>query len=114
MPTGQQQKLIFHYEKSNMFRVIHADGVHGGISPQLNIHMALFNERQPIPQQITHQVGDKGVIGSEDIGARVQKDGILREVEADVVLSIATAKAMVRWLSDRIAETENFTKKDNA
>ena len=104
--SHQDDKVNFYYEKSNFFRVIHTDGVHGGISPQLNIHMAVFSERRPIPQQITHVIDDHGMLGSEDLSLRVEKDGMFREVEADIVLSVELAKTVVGWLNDRIKEAE--------
>ena len=58
-------ELEFDFEKSNFFRVIHVDGVFGGISPGSNLlHMAIYNERQPLPKKVFHKL-DKGVLGQE-------------------------------------------------
>jgi hypothetical protein len=47
---AEDHRLPFHFRKSSLFRVIHADGAYGGISPNGNIHFALYNERFPIPK----------------------------------------------------------------
>lgn len=49
-PTTAPQ-IRFNYIKSAQFRVIHADGAIGGVTPNGFIHMALFNERAAIPRE---------------------------------------------------------------
>src|SRR5579864_8214012 len=41
--------VCFHYVKSNYFRVIHADGMYGGLTPCGGIFFALYSDRQPLP-----------------------------------------------------------------
>lgn len=98
-------ELQFHFEKSKVFRVIHVDGAAGGISPgNRNIHMAVFSERAPLPRSVVHNVS-AGVLGPEIEGRRTGKQGIFREVEADLVMSLEVAVAMRDWLTERINES---------
>src|SRR3989442_6878794 len=46
------QDVTFHYIKSSQFRVVHADGIIGGVTPRGLIHIAVFSERPAIPQVI--------------------------------------------------------------
>ena len=39
-----KRTVTFDYIKSNLFRVIHADGVWGGIAPTGKIHLSFFND----------------------------------------------------------------------
>src|SRR5438874_1780807 len=99
-----EQLVRFDYIKSNLFRVIHADGVVGGLTPRLDIHMDFWSERFPIPQRVVHTLTDDGTLGEELKTERLTREGIVREVEAGVVLDLEVAKAFREWLTDRIAE----------
>nr|WP_281719669.1 hypothetical protein [Nitrosomonas nitrosa] len=108
---GQAQgKIHFYYEKAKQFRVIHADGVHGGLTPRMNIHMAVFSERNPIPQRETYLLGQDNILSREEKDLRVQKEGFFREVEADIVFSIDTARVVSKWLADRVEDAERALK----
>jgi hypothetical protein len=98
--SPKKEQLTFHYIKSNFFRVIHADGVWGGVTPRLDVHMALFSERSPIPAKITHAVTPLQKLGEEI--QREVRDGIVREVEAEVIMDVGVARSLVKWLQERI------------
>jgi hypothetical protein len=95
-------KIEFHYIKSNYFRVVHADGVWGGATSNLNIHMSFFSERGPIPQRIVHAIEPRGVLGGEIAEERISRKGVVREVEVDVVLNLEMAVSLRKWLDDKI------------
>jgi hypothetical protein len=95
------KSVQFHYLKSSAFRVVHADGVFGGVSPGGFIFMSLFSERPPIPDTTTHEVKD-GRIGDELTEERISRNGIVRELEVGVVLDLRTAAALHDWLAQKI------------
>jgi hypothetical protein len=99
--------LSFHHIKSNYFRVIHADGVWGGVTPHLDIQMAFFSERTPIPQLVKHSVGPDG-LGEELKSERVAREGIVREIEASIVVDVEVAKVLRAWLDDKIKQAEEI------
>lgn len=94
--------ILMHYLKSPMFRTIHADGLFGGITPRKNIHMSFWNERSPIPQIIEHKVKPDGTLGEEIIEARIGKNGIVREIDVDVIFDLTTAISIREWLDEKI------------
>ncbi len=98
--------LDFHYIKSNLFRVAHADGAFGSIMPQGNLHMMFFAERPVIPNVIKYHLLPTGQLGPE--GSRESKTGVVREVEVDVIMSVAAAKGVRDWLDQRIREMEGL------
>lgn len=112
MPKQKKSKtptrISFQYIKSNFFRVIHADGIHGGLSSDLDIHMAVYSERRPIPQEVVHVITGEGELGEEDLTARKTRSGMIREVDADIVVDLNTARAVVRWLQDKIDEADRI------
>lgn len=101
--TGE---LEFHFEKSSLFRVIHVDGAIGSVSPSAQtLHMAVFSERAPFPKTVVQEV-DRGILGREMLDKRVSRNGVFREVEVDLVMTLEAAVALRSWLDDRINEME--------
>jgi len=97
MPENLPPSAVkFHYIKGHAFRVIHADGVIGGITPNRGIFLSLFSERAAIPKMIELAVNADGSLGEET--SREGKEGIVREVEVGIMLSRQTAKDVATWL----------------
>lgn len=92
-----QSAMKFHLMKGNFFRVIHADGAIGGITPSREIFLSLFSERGAIPTLIEQAVNADGSLGKEI--SRESKEGIVREIEVGVVLSSRAAKGIAEWLT---------------
>jgi len=100
--------VCFDYIKSSFFRIIHVDGVVGGLTPRLDIQMNFWSERFPIPKQVVHRREPDGGLGEEILAERLTRDAIIREVEAGIVLDFYTAKAIRDWLNKRIEEVEKI------
>jgi hypothetical protein len=94
--------VAFDYIKSYQFRVVHADGVWGGVTNQGNVQIVFFSERQAIPRRIVHRVEEDRTLGPEIEEERVTRGGFVREVEVDVVMNISTAIALRDWLNEKI------------
>ncbi len=101
-------RVRFDYLKSAAFRVLHADGVIGGITPRLDVHVDFWSERFAIPQQVVHELTKDGLLGEEVEEERKSRDAIVREVEAGVVMDLEVARSFRDWLSERIAEIERL------
>jgi hypothetical protein len=102
---AQGEEVAFDYIKSNFFRVIHVDGVIGGITPSGWIHMAIWNQRTPLPDRVTHQIEGQG-IGPEV--SRVQRESLLRELEAGLTFSPEMAAVMIGWLTKQLEELKEI------
>lgn len=102
------QQIPVHFVKSTLFRVIHADGVWFGGDPNGNMHLTFFNERQPIPEKVVATFDRQGVV--EDISQRTVKDGVEREIEVDVVLSLQTAIFINKTLGENLKNIEEALK----
>ena len=94
----------FHYIKSNGFRAVHADGVWGGATPRGYITMSFYSERHPIPRRLTHKIKPDETLGSEV--DRDSREGFIREVEVEVMVDLAMAKALIPWLKEKISVLE--------
>ena len=100
------ESIEFHYIKSNSFRVVHADGVWGGLTPRGYISMSFFSERNPIPRRITYDVTPEDMLGQET--GRDSRSGFIREVEVEVMVDLDMAKSLIRWLEDKIGILEGL------
>jgi hypothetical protein len=102
MPDEMPTVVPFHYIKSHLFRVTHADGVVGNITPAGLIFIGLYSERSPIPQMMVHEITDAGQVGPERLDERVTKNGVVREVEIGAMMSAEVATSFIAWLQDKI------------
>lgn len=95
-------EIEFHYIKSNSFRAVHCDGVWGGTTPRGYITMNFYSERAPIPNRLKHAVEPDGRVGKEIAEGRITREGIIREVEVEVIMDLEMAKSVVDWLQGHI------------
>jgi|ERR1035441_5640410 hypothetical protein len=104
----EPRTLSFRYYKSQNFRVIHADGAFGGLTPRKGIFLAFYNERFPIPEVTVQELTAEGRLGDEIRSQRQAKEGIIREVEAGIVMDAEVARSLVVWLNEKIIEADRF------
>ncbi len=100
-PEVALDSITFHYIKGTQFRVIHVDGAIGSLTPRGLIHAALYSERAAIPQMMVHPI-EGGQLGpATDV---VSRPGLVRELEASLMLDLNAAVSFRDWLSTRIDE----------
>jgi hypothetical protein len=95
--------VTFHYVKSNYFRMVHANGVFGGINPDGSLLVTVFSERAPLPDITVQKVESNGQVGAEIMEQRKASSGIVREMEVGLIMDIRTARIVSDWLKERIA-----------
>ena len=97
-----KQKVTFSQIKSNLFRVIHTDGIWCSTGPYNQVHLTFFSERSAIPTQTSYEVNAAGNIDGEHIEERKGRSGWVREMEADVVLSPKSAGDLYAYLAEYV------------
>lgn len=95
-------QVPIHFIKSTCFRVVHANGVWYGGDNQGNLHLTFFNERNPIPRKVVFNVNEKGAVLGEDASQRDSKEGVVREMEVDVVMSLRAAQELYATLGENL------------
>lgn len=108
--SEKPRRVTFDYIKSNHFRVIHANGAWGGLTILGEIHMALYSERNAIPQQAVYELGSESGLGPEIEAERVQRPAIVREVEVSVMMSVDLARSLITWLQDKVEAHDRAVK----
>lgn len=88
------------YTKSNACRVVHADGAYGGVTPTLNIYMALYSQHNATPDATTLRFDRAAKVAKEEI--RTPTHPWVREIESEVIMSRDTALALRDWLNGRL------------
>lgn len=109
MPAHQPSTLRFHYLKGDQFRSVHVDGVIGSLTPSGGIHCATFSERQAIPQEEELALNPDGSLGDLVAGSRRAREGIVREMDINLIMSLDVARSLRTWLSEKIALLEERT-----
>lgn len=95
-----QKKIDIHYLKTKNYRTFHVDGAFGGITPNGKIYTELYIQRYPTPKIVTHEIKNNLVVGDEI--KREGKEGIVREIEAGMIMDVEVAKVLRDWLTKKI------------
>ena len=96
--SPEPQRVALEYIKSNLFRVIHADGAIGGVTPAGNIHVAFYSERPAIPRMTVHLRADDGTLGAPIPDQTVSRAGFIREMDIDIVFNRELVPKLIEWL----------------
>lgn len=105
--NSQKGKTVsFKYIFPTDTRELHVDGAFGGLAPDGTIRMAVYSERQAIPNVEKRLVKPDNTLGDQ-IGEE-KKYEFVRIVQASLVFNTETAKSFINWLGDRIKELEQF------
>ena len=101
---GVPSRLLFHWIKSGHFRVVHADGAYGGISSRGYLQFALYNERAAIPRVSEREVkvSEDGSISAGPERTTESREGLVREVEVEVMMDYRTALEFFEWFKQKI------------
>ena len=99
-----EETITFDYIKSNFFRVIYVDGVMANLNGKGNVHLIIWNQRGPIPKQEIYSITPDGSLGDEIDS--VSRNSMVREVEADIILSRESALSLKKLLEDILSEDD--------
>jgi hypothetical protein len=96
-------KYIFSYD----YNPVYANGAHGGVTPRGELVVNFYQERQPLPNSITHELNPNGTIGREvDVEPDDLNKSLVRFVANGVVLNHQTAREIHYWLGEKIKELD--------
>ena len=85
------------------------DGAIGGLTPRGSVHMAIYSEKSAIPREQEFHVSDQGQLGK--LQETVSREGIIRELEVDVIMDLESARNLKTWLDENIKTLEKVGKK---
>ena len=100
-----KKDLTFVYTRAKDYRVVAANGVHGGVTGRGDFRFDLFLESAEIPNSVTHSITPDGL--GPEIARDPDHPAIVREIQMGVVMQIDQAKSFARWILERIQLAEN-------
>lgn len=108
-------ELRFDFIKTSDFRDYFVDGVFGGVTPRGYIQMFVYHERGALPRRVFHAVNGDGTITEEIREKRASRNAIVRDVEANLIMDVQTAKGLLAWLAQKVAlvEEANVERRDD-
>lgn len=98
------ERVNVDYIKGSLFRTIAPSGLIASPTPQGQIQVAFFSERQAIPQRVVYKLNPDGSLG--DKIEIVSRDAIVRELDIAVTLDPETVEGLVRLLVDLMQDTK--------
>lgn len=101
--TEQPETIRISYLKSSGFRQLHVDGIIGGLTPHGLMHIATFCERPAIPNVTVHKVINS-MLGPID--TTEGREGTVREIDADLFMTLNTARSLHQWLGEKLTEAD--------
>jgi len=93
-------RIRFYYEKDAAHGIVHASGMYGGPTPTGELYIAFFSHHPPLPEEITHSV-EGGRLGGE-VSKSQTRQGFVRTVGAEVIMTLETARSFREWLDGKI------------
>jgi hypothetical protein len=97
------ETIKFIYTKSPDYKVIYSNGIYGGLTGNLELRFDLFQEFKQFPSEETREINEDGSVGrliSESQDS--QQLEIIREKQIGVIMTITTAKALHKWLEEKL------------
>ena len=96
------RRLQVDFRRSASFRVVHADGVWGGVTPYGKVYMTFFSETPPLPEAMAYSLSADGTVQEEVRADRRGSTNPSREVEVGVVMDLNIARSFLKWLAEKI------------
>lgn len=83
-----------------------AHGVWGGINPHGEIELCFYDESDALPDFTEQSIGADGSPGPERMPAGDGTRHVTRHIHTRLLMNYNTARAVLEWLQDRIADLE--------
>ena len=103
--TQSQGKITFSYHKAQGTQALFISGAWGGVTPDQHVYMALFSEHQTLPEEAVHLLDPSGRLGPE-VTPPPKELRVLRQIEAETILSYDAAVALRAWLDEKVKAIE--------
>ena len=111
------KSVRFIYTKSDDYKVIYANGVHGGVSLQGELTFDLFLEQRGPTKAEIHEIDEDRILGSRiktepEIEPQEPDQAVLiREKRIGLVLSRDFAENMANWMLGKVEQIDLAVKK---
>ena len=101
------KRVVFAYEKNPAYRVVYANGAHGGMTPKGEYKFDLFFEQAKVPDQVAHSITPDGL--GPEVERTPPAPPVSRELQVGVIMTPAGAKSLAHWILENIRQFEEKT-----
>lgn len=102
------RRLKFYYRTAPTCKTVRISGVWGGVTPALDIQMSLFHERIPLPDSVEMELYPESQTAKQ-VKTNQASIGVIREIEAFVLMSPETARSTAEWLLRKVEEAAEIS-----
>lgn len=109
--SSKKPELTFKYVFNYAYNPTYVNGAQGGFSPRGEMMINFYLERQPLPNEITHEITAEGAIGREiSVEPKDLANSMVRYIDTGVVMSYENAKIFHAWMGEKLREVEEMHK----
>lgn len=98
------KSVVIHNKISPIYRELHIDGAHGGLTPKGMLNLSFYAERHAIPKSTEYALNDNFTLGEVIANSDDSKKGIVREYEFGVYMDIKSAEELRNFLDLQIQQ----------
>ncbi len=104
-PAGAESTTFeIDFTHGRDYRVVHADGAWGGLTPSGGINVAFYAEWKKEPTSIIYEASDNKLRETKRNGP----EHVTREIQVEVLMTQAGAQALYKWLRIRLSQAESL------
>ena len=101
-------KVFFKYEQGAGYRLVHATGARGAMTPSGDILFELFTEFAVPPSEEIRRINPNGTLGElESAPPKKETVEIIRQLQIGVVVSPSDAESIGKWLLRKVEEAKS-------
>jgi hypothetical protein len=104
-PPQSESSVPIHMGHSPQFRRVVAQAAWFGYDMKGTLHFSFYNDYFPVPKEL---LATKGKNGEGKMEIIKMPEGVIREIEVDVAMSLEAAEAFCKTLSQNI---DNYREK---
>ncbi len=102
-------KVRFNYELATDYRIIHATGAVGGITPSGNLKLDLYTEFGFSPDKDEWILNPDGTLNEQVVSPQATEIiEVIRQKQAGIVIGIDEAENIAKWLLEKVKEAKEL------
>lgn len=104
-----RKDITFTFTRAPDYRVIAANGVHGGVTGRGDFKFDLFIESPELPESVTHSITPDGL--GPETGRSPGAAQVVRESQIGVVMQVEQARSFAHWILERLKAADQHKSK---
>lgn len=102
-------KVRFNYELANDYRIIHATGAVGGITPSGDLKLDLYTEFGFSPDKDEWILNPDGTLNEQVVSPQATEIiDVIRQKQTGIIIGIDEAENIAKWLLEKVKEAKEL------